>query len=50
MPCRTGHLRQTDGHRLTRWICASVKQDPVDRAVRIGSAVEAELAGDYFQG
>lgn len=50
MPRRTGHLCQTDGHRLTCWISASVKQDRLDRAVRVGSAVEAELAGDYFQG
>ena len=46
---RAGNLCQTGGRRLTRRIRASLKQDRVDRAARVGSAIDAELAGGNVQ-
>ncbi len=46
---RTDHLCQVGGRRLSRRICASLTQDRVDRAVNVGSTIEAELAGGNVQ-
>ena len=45
----TGRLCQVGGHRLTRRIQASLKQDQVDCAASVGSSIETELAGGNVQ-
>ena len=46
---RSGRLFQTGGHRLTRRIFASLKQDWEARMASVGSTIEAKLAGGNVQ-
>ncbi len=46
---RSGHLCQLGGRRLSRRIRASLTQDQVDRTAKVGSTIEAEIAGGNVQ-
>ncbi len=46
---RSGHLCQVGGRRLSRRIRASLTQDRVDRTAKVGSTIEAEIAGGNVQ-